>query len=351
MSSVPNPVNFKPQFPATYHPGIGIIGCGEIVQIAHLPAYKKYGVNVVGAYDISSQATQAVHDTFGVRIFSSVDELLAHPEIEVVDIATHPAARVELVRKALRAGKHVLSQKPFALDIPTAQLLIAEARDCGRKLAVNQNGRWAPAWRVATLLVEQGMVSDVLAITHLYEISFEQFVHTPFDAIPHFGIYDYSVHWLDITRCWMGETPVQAIRAREYRTPNQPVESKANWGMWIEIAYENGASAFIRGVNCLETPAKGHSFWIHGRQGSIHGRVEDLVEIERGGTTTNYQLEGRWFPDGFAGTMGELLSAIAEEREPYNSAQHNLLSLQMTLAACRSSEEDSRAVSLEEVLK
>jgi hypothetical protein len=47
--------------------------------------------------------------------------------------------------------------------------------------------------------------------------------------------------------------------------------------------------------------------------------------------------------------MGELVTAIAEDREPFNSARHNLLSLQMTLAACHSAEEGGRPVTLDEI--
>jgi hypothetical protein len=57
-------------------------------------------------------------------------------------------------------------------------------------------------------------------------------------------------------------------------------------------------------------------------------------------------LEGEWWPDGFAGAMGELISAVAEDREPYNSARHNLLSLELALAACESAERDGAPVSV-----
>jgi hypothetical protein len=53
-------------------------------------------------------------------------------------------------------------------------------------------------------------------------------------------------------------------------------------------------------------------------------------------------------PDGFAGTMGELCSAIAEDREPFNSGRHNLLSVELTLAACRSAELDGAPVAVGE---
>ena len=224
-----------------------------------------------------------------------------------------------------------------------------EAERRGLKVAVNQNGRWAPPWRVATLLIQEGAIGDVLATTHLYDMKYDWIPGTHFDDMKHFAIYDYSVHWVDITRCWMeGKTPL-SVRARDYRTPNQPDEGKTPWGLWIEVAYEDGSNALIRGVGCAETQRRSHPFWIHGTEGTIRGSVlrHDYVELEKEGVFCRYQLEGEWFPDGFAGTMGELLLAVAEDREPYNSARHNLLSLEMTLAAVSSADRDGQPVSLQ----
>jgi hypothetical protein len=120
----------------------------------------------------------------------------------------------------------------------------------------------------------------------------------------------------------------------------------------VEIHYEDGASAFVRSVGEGRTERPSCPFWIHGTEGTIRGSVllgSDFVELERNGVSTRYALEGAWYPDGFAGALGELVSSIAENREPFNSARHNLLSLQMTLAACRSAEEGGRAVSLDEI--
>ncbi|MFQ5796401.1 MAG: Gfo/Idh/MocA family protein [Candidatus Bipolaricaulia bacterium] len=345
-------IDYQPRFPAHYSPGIGIIGCGDIVKEAHLKAYNKYGVNVVGVYDISPEATRGVKEQFNVqRISSSLDELLAHPDIEVVDIATHPDQRVPLMRQALEAGKHILAQKPLALDVDAAREVVEQAQRRDLKLAVNQNGRWAPPWRIATLLIQRGIIGDVLAITHLYDMKFDWIPGTRFDELKHFAIYDYSIHWIDIIRCWMENKTVDRVRARDYRTPNQPPKGKTPWGMWVEITYADGSNAMIRGVGCAETRKRGHPFWIHGTEGTVRGSVgADFVELEKDGIFHRYALEDRWFPDGFAATMGELLLAIAEDREPYNSAHHNLLSLQMTLAACRSADEDGRPVALDEVL-
>lgn len=352
MSTSTNPSlpAFQPRFPEGYRPGIAVIGCGGIVKSAHLPAYQKYQQRVVGVYDVRPEATAGVQAQFGVeQIYESLDALLADPEVQVVDIATHPDQRVALMRRAIAAGKHVLAQKPLALEVSAAQAVIEEAEQRGLKVAVNQNGRWAPAWRIATLLVQQGAIGDVTAVTHLYDMKFGWIPGTVFDEIKHFAIYDYSVHWIDITRCWMENNPIVGVRARDYRAPNQPAHGKTPWGMWVEFAYADGSNAMIRGVGCAETRRGGHPFWIHGTSGVIRGNVlgaEDFVELDRDGVSSRYKLEGQWFPDGFAGTMGELLCAIAENRQPYNAARHNLLSLQMTLAACESADRDGAFVAI-----
>jgi predicted dehydrogenase len=346
-------VEYRPSFPPGYSPGIGIVGCGHIVKTAHLPAYAKYGLDVVGVYDVAPEATSGIEE-FGVRhVFESLDELLARPEIEVVDVATHPSVRLELVRRALAAGKHVLAQKPFALDLGAAKAVVEEAEQRGLKLAVNQNGRWAPPWRLATLLIEQGAIGDAFAVTHLYDRDFRFVLGMHYDEIEHLLVYDYSIHWIDISRCWLDGKVPTSVRALEYRTAAQPAEGRAPWGAWVEIQYADGSSAMIRSIGGSTTARPGCPFWIHGTKGTIRGSIllgSDFLEHERDGVFSRYDLEGSWYHDGFAGTMGELFGAIAEDREPYNSARHNLLTLQLTLAACRSAEHDGRPVTLEALL-
>ena len=346
-------MNYRPSFPEGYRPGIGIVGCGEVVRTGHLPNYRRYGQRVVGVYDVSPEATAGVCEQFGVEaVFGELDELLSHPEIEIVDVATHPVVRPALVRHALAAGKHVLSQKPFAADPQTARELVEEGERLGLQVAVNQNGRWAPAWRAATLLIQEGAIGDVAAVTHLYHHDYGFTLGTVFDEIEHLVLYDYSIHWFDITRCWLAGKAVASVRAREYRTPTQPPESTSPWGAWATIDYEDGSSGLIRSVGCAATSRPHKLFWIHGSEGTIRGAVlgsgptpgSESLELERDGRTTRFELDGSWHTDGFAGALGELVTAIAEEREPYNSARHNLLSLELTLAACRSAEEDGRPV-------
>ncbi len=346
--------DYRPSFPPGYTPGIGIVGCGDIATTWHLPAYAKYGVNVVGVYDPAPEATTRLQERFPFVgcVFPSLDELLADPAIDVVDIATGPEVRIDLIRRAVESGKHVLAQKPLALDPRAAREIIDEADNRGIRIAVNQNGRWSPPWRIATQLIADGAIGDVVGVTHFLDRPLPPLVGTHFDEVEHFAIFDYFVHWIDISRCWLDGKTVAFVRAREYRPPGQPPDAKAAWAAWVEVEYEDGASAMIRLTGDARTQRPSCPFWVHGSKGTIRGSVllgSDFVELERGELTTRFALEGAWYPDGFAGTLGELVTAVAEDRQPFNSARHNLLSLRITLAACRSAEELSRPVALDEI--
>jgi predicted dehydrogenase len=269
--------------------------------------------------------------------------------VEIVDIATPPEGRAPLIRRALAAGKHVLSQKPLAVEVEEARALADEADRLGLRLAVNQNARWAPSWRVATLLVEQGAVGDVFSVTHLLEKRFDFVLESPrLDALPHFLLYDYLVHWIDISRCWLAAKDATSVRALERRTADQPDASSAPWGGVVAIDHVDGSTAVIRSTGGSATDPRCR-FWIHGTDATISGAIlhgADLVELDRRGEVTRFPLEGDWWPDGFAGAMAELVSAIADDREPWNSARDNLLTLELTIGACRSAEQDGRPVSV-----
>ncbi len=343
MNSAPQ---HRPRFPEGPLPGVGIVGSGNIVRNIHLAAYKAYNVPVVAVYDIVPEnAALAAEIMPGIHVCNSLEELLADPEVQIVDIGTFPPQRVPIMHEALKAGKHILAQKPLAPSLADAAAVVKEAQRLGLKLAVNQNGRWAPPWRVATLLIEQGDIGDVLGIEHFFDISFSWIVGTRFDDIKHFAVYDYAVHWIDITRCWLGSLQPFEVRAREWRTPNQPSESEQPWGFDLSIASKGGVTANIS-THGSGLSTQGHPFYIFGSKGTIRGSAlgNDFVELETPAGRFRYKLEGEWFNDGFAGVMGELMCALAEDREPYNSGRHNLLSLELTFAAVASAEKEGRVV-------
>ena len=300
---------YRPCFPDAYRPGVGIVGCGGIVKLAHLTAYTTYGVDVVGVYDPAASATDGIRDAYPIvgRVFETLDELLDDPRIEIVDVATHPTERLELMRRALAAGKHVLSQKPFALDAGAARELVEEADRRGLGSRSTRTVGWAPAWRVATLLVQQGAVGDVCAVTHLYEHDFGWTVGDWPDVLEHFVIYDFSAHWIDITRCWLdGKTPAPPGRRvpHPWRSPPRARRLGAP-----------GSSSTTRTARALRSGASGPNAASRQPVLDPRHRRHDSRQRPQGTPISSsssaarlhpVRPRGDWFPDGFAGTMGEL---------------------------------------------
>ena len=138
-------LDYRPPVPKGPVAPIGLIGCGGIAR-NHLEAYREQGYPVAVLCDINLEAARALRDEFfpEADVTTEASEVLGRDEIAVVDLATHPDHRLLLIEQALEAGKHVLSQKPFVTDLDEGQRLIELAESKGLKLAVNQNGRWAP---------------------------------------------------------------------------------------------------------------------------------------------------------------------------------------------------------------
>lgn len=350
MTALPD---HRPGFPDD-RSGVAVLGCGTIARAAHLPAYRDHGVGVRGVWSRRPEATAGIRDEFpGVeRVYADAHELLDDPEVRFVDIATGPAGRLAWIEAAIEAGKHVLAQKPLVSteeDLAALPAVLQRAEDAGVTVAVNHNGRWAPAWRLATLLVRDGVVGDVVGITHLHDKPLPPLAGTPFDDVEHMLVTDYLLHWIDISRTWLAPADVTTVQAVDSRVPGQDPAARNPWSATVHLATAIGSSASLRIVGDVVASSPGCPFWIHGTEGTLRGSVlmgSDALVLDRDRGQERLPLTGAWFVDGFAGAMGELMSAVAEGREPENSAADAAESVRLMLAARDSASDEGRPVRL-----
>lgn len=326
---------------------IGILGAGGIVRTAHLPAYRALGLPVT-AWSRSEQSRELLASESvtpqapKLTIVPRAADILADDRIDIVDIATPPGPRLDLLEQAIAAGKHVLLQKPAvdtASDIPRLAQLAARAQACGLRVAVNQNARWAPAWRATTDLIRQGLIGEVIGVTHLHDKPLPPLTGTPFDLIDQMLLVDYLNHWFDITTSWLAPASPEQICATSSRTPGQPQAARNPWQATAHMMFTTGASATLRIVGNAATEGGGCPFWVHGTTGTIRGSIlrgSDRVTLENGDGIREVSLHGEWFVDGFIGTMSELLSAIDCNREPEHNIASVLPGLQSAFAAAAS---------------
>ncbi len=339
-------LDFRPHDPKKYHPGIGIIGCGAIV-FSHLKGYQLGKYRIVAMADIDEKnLKEKALLVPGAKIFTDYRELLALPEIEVVDCATHPAPRVQIIKDALEAGKHVLSQKPFVLDLQVGKELVKLAKKKKLLLAVNQNGRWSPDWNYAYQAIHTGLIGEVMSAHMCVYRDQSRIADGEHDKIRHTALCDWGIHWFDILRCWINKEP-KRVFVSVAKAPNQ----KASTPLLAQaiIEYENAQATLV--FDLSQSIGQGTSFFIGGTEGAIVGTGPDLnhqvLELRRSEGTYCPNFEGSSPFDPFRGTMGELLCAIEENREPWNSAEDNLNSLRLCFAAC-SSADKGEAVKLVE---
>jgi len=330
---------YQPRDPKKYRPNIALIACGGITG-AHLSAYKKAGYKVVAFCDLDANKAEARRKEFypEAKVYTDYDELLKRDDIEVVDIASHPPQRPPIIEAAIRAGKHVLSQKPFVVDLSIGEKLTDLADKHGVKLAVNQNGRWSPHFSYIRHAIDAGVIGQVVAAHLSVHWNHNFIAGTPFDAIRHIALYDFGIHWFDIVTTFFKGNDAKRVYASTTHSPGQ----KAKMPLLAQagIEFDSGQASLAFDADTM-FGAQDRTFVV-GTKGTLASVGPDLgnqtVTLTTAKGSASPKLEGTWFPGGFHGTMAELLCAIEEKREPSNNARTNLKSLALCFAACASAD-------------
>lgn len=330
---------YLPRDPKRYRPPIALIGCGGITEY-HLMAYRQASYEVVALCDVDvAKAKKRQKEFFpDAKVYADYHDVLARNGVEVVDCATHPPERVPIIEAALKAGKHVLSQKPFVTDLDVGERLVELAEKHGVTLAVNQNGRWAPYFSYMRQAVLAGLIGELQAAHFSVDWDHNWVAGTEFEKLKHLILYDFAIHWFDITACFFRGRNARNVFATICRSGGQRVRPPLMAQALVEyddaqvsLAF-NGDARFGR-LN--------HSY-LAGRAGSLvssgSGLNEQSVTLFTAKGRAQPSVVGSWFPIGFHGTMAELLSAVEEGREPENSARNNLESLALCFAAVESAE-------------
>ncbi|TWU32855.1 Gfo/Idh/MocA family protein [Novipirellula artificiosorum] len=337
----PRALSYQPPRPKQRH-RIGLIGCGGISE-SHLKAYQHAGLEVVAFSDLDFAKASARRDAFypSGKVYPDYQSLLDTADVDVVDVATPVEPRVKIIEAALQHGKHVLSQKPFVRDLAEGLRLADLADASGCRLAVNQNGRWAPHFSFIRNAAAMGWVGDVVSINVDIHWDHNWIQGTPFNEMQHVVLEDFAIHWFDFVAsivAGVAEDVYATAMQSASQTAKPPLLGTAILRYMRTLAVLNFDADTKYGVEDRTV--------VRGTQGTMVSAGPSLtdqsVKVFTAEGWFQPPLEGNWFQEGFIGTMSELLCAIEEDRPPLHDARDNLRGLSMCFAAVDSANSGER---------
>jgi predicted dehydrogenase len=141
----------------------GLFGAGSIAIYRHAPEISSHPcAKVVAIYDPIRSRAESLAAQSGGEVVDSEKALLAREDVDAVVVATPNAHHARLAIAALKAGKHVLCEKPMATSLADAKKMIATAKKVGKKLMIGHNQRLMPPHAKAKKLLQEGAIGDVL---------------------------------------------------------------------------------------------------------------------------------------------------------------------------------------------
>jgi UDP-N-acetyl-2-amino-2-deoxyglucuronate dehydrogenase len=255
----------------------GIVGAGAI-STQHLEAIESVdGTRLGGVVSASAERARAAGERWGVPWTTDLDELLARDDIDAVSIMTPSGLHAAQAVAALRRGKHVLVEKPIALTVRDADMVIAEGRDRGLTLATVSQRRFEPVMETLHAAVGAdalGTISLVMA-EGLYRRPQSYYDSSAWRGTMEMDggvLMNQAIHMIDLIR-WLGG-PVRSVAAHvATRTHQMEAEDTAT----VSLQFASGALGSIAATTSA-TPEFPPELRIYGDAG--HARIvgEDPVE-------------------------------------------------------------------------
>ncbi len=332
---------------------VGLIGCGKIGQVRHLPEYAANPHCTIAAlYDVNMERAQALAEQYGATAYPSVEALLAS-DIDAVSICSSNNTHAELTMKALRAGKHVLCEKPMATTLAECEAMVQAACEAGKRLMIGHNQRLAGAHMKAKELIEAGEIGKVLTFKTAFchggpeTWSVDPGLNTWFfdkKCAAMGAMADLGVHKTDLIQFLTGQKIVEVsaklcVLDKKF-ADGTPITVDDN--AFCIYRMDGGAMGTMT-VSWTDYGAEDNSTVLWGTKGVL--RIYDhpehtLVLIRKGGETVYYDVDQIQTNDNqtASGVIDMFVNAVMDENAPYITGESALAAMRAVFAAIESSE-------------
>ncbi|QDK83559.1 Gfo/Idh/MocA family oxidoreductase [Spirosoma sp. KCTC 42546] len=193
--------------------GLGVIGMGGFGLFAVQQFLQTPNTKLVAIAGSKREESIVAAKRFGAETLGSIDELVNHPDVDLIYIATPPFMHYEQAMLALNAGKHVICEKPLAMNPEQGREMIETAREKGLLMVTNLMQRYNPMFARVKHLIDKNLLGDFL---HGY---FENYAgdeglspeHWFWDRTKSGGIFiEHGVHFFDMFTGWFGDGTLKA---------------------------------------------------------------------------------------------------------------------------------------------
>ena len=233
---------------------IGIIGCGGIANGKHMPALSKIReVRMTAFCDIIEERAQRAREKYGTPdslVTTDYRKVLEDPSIDVVHVLTPNRWHSDITVDALEAGKHVMCEKPMAINSIEAKRMLDAAARTGKKLTIGYQSRQRPDARYLKQEVEAGTLGDIY---------YAKATAVRRRAVPTWGVFldeyaqgggpliDIGTHALDLTLWTMDNYRPKYCVGTNYHALNKQTNQGNDWGNWDpdKFTVEDSAFGFI----------------------------------------------------------------------------------------------------------
>lgn len=218
---------------------VAVVGTGNIGKQHSSWYHQNPDARLVAVCDVAPEAVEPVAKQYGIPAYNDFNRMLAEEDMDALSVATageeNGSHHYEPTMAALRAGKHVLVEKPISNDIGEAREMAALARERGLLLGVNLNHRLTPAADRAKQLQEEGGIGEVLFV------NMALWIRNPNESSPWFHMRALHPHSIDVMRYFGG--PIRRVQAFMHKGPGRSIWSNAS----VNVQFESGAVGHLTG--------------------------------------------------------------------------------------------------------
>ncbi len=249
--------------------GVALIGCGMVAHV-HIAALKEIQeAKICGVCECNKEVLQNFSNQYKIPAYESYEELLEDPEVNSVIITLPPALHVEYGLKAVEAGKNIILEKPFDIDIEKAEDLIKKCHKNKKRLAVIFQNRFTPAAQKIKDALSKKLLGRIIlgdAYVKWYRTT-EYYNSRPWRGSWNMegggALINQAIHIIDLLQWFMGG--IKSINGI-IKTVIHKIEAE-DLGVAI-VEYSNGAIGVIEGSTAIY-PGLKERIEIHGEKGSI----------------------------------------------------------------------------------